>query len=303
MKIALCFIISYDHTLNKENIWIEWINKNKDIINVYFHYKDYNLITSEWIKKHAIPQKYISDTTYLHMVSAYMSLMNYAIHHDKSNTWFCFLTDACVPIITPLKFREMFFKKKKYSIMSWKPAYWNVNLSKRGNLRYFKKEYHIANTPWFILNKEHAICCFQYSVVNSKLFKLICSGEIANENIFAIILYSMGRLNDVINEETTATDWSRMMTPTSPYLFTRGDVIDQNFINDFLLKNKYTVFLRKVDKKFPDDLLLNYIKKDDNNHKLRDKVFWLQYRWFFKILTYSLCSLFFTLTLFVFLVL
>ena len=38
MKIALCFIISYDHILNKEDIWKEWIEFNKDIINVYFYY-------------------------------------------------------------------------------------------------------------------------------------------------------------------------------------------------------------------------------------------------------------------------
>ena len=33
MKIALCFIISYEHVLNKEQLWIDWINPNKDIIN------------------------------------------------------------------------------------------------------------------------------------------------------------------------------------------------------------------------------------------------------------------------------
>jgi hypothetical protein len=40
MKIALCFIISYDHILIKEDLWRKWIEYNKDIINVYFYYKD-----------------------------------------------------------------------------------------------------------------------------------------------------------------------------------------------------------------------------------------------------------------------
>ena len=40
MKVALCFLISYDHKLKKEKLWIDWIEKNKNIINVYFHYKD-----------------------------------------------------------------------------------------------------------------------------------------------------------------------------------------------------------------------------------------------------------------------
>ena len=39
MKVALCFIISYEHILNKEQLWIDWIKPNQDIINVYFHYK------------------------------------------------------------------------------------------------------------------------------------------------------------------------------------------------------------------------------------------------------------------------
>jgi hypothetical protein len=33
MKVALCFIISYDHSLNKEDIWREWTEANADIIN------------------------------------------------------------------------------------------------------------------------------------------------------------------------------------------------------------------------------------------------------------------------------
>ena len=50
-KVALCFIISYSQSLNKEKIWIEWIEPNKDIINIYFHYKNFSSIKSEFIKK------------------------------------------------------------------------------------------------------------------------------------------------------------------------------------------------------------------------------------------------------------
>ena len=46
MKIALCFIISYEHILNKEDIWKQWIEPNKDIINTYFYYKDITKIKS-----------------------------------------------------------------------------------------------------------------------------------------------------------------------------------------------------------------------------------------------------------------
>ena len=43
----LCFIISYDHILNKEELWREWIEPNKDIINVYFYYKELQKI-KDW---------------------------------------------------------------------------------------------------------------------------------------------------------------------------------------------------------------------------------------------------------------
>ena len=39
MKVALCFIISYEHVLQKEHYWINWIEQNKDLFNIYFHYK------------------------------------------------------------------------------------------------------------------------------------------------------------------------------------------------------------------------------------------------------------------------
>ena len=76
MKIALCFIISYDHILNKEDIWREWIEPNKDIINVYFFYKDIKKIKSPWILQHALPSRCIHETSYYHVISAYLSFMN-----------------------------------------------------------------------------------------------------------------------------------------------------------------------------------------------------------------------------------
>ena len=70
MKIALCFIISYEHILNKEDIWREWIEPNKDIINVYFFYKDFRKIKSPWIREHAIPPSSIVESIYYHVIPA-----------------------------------------------------------------------------------------------------------------------------------------------------------------------------------------------------------------------------------------
>jgi hypothetical protein len=264
MKIALCFIISYSHIINKEQIWLDWIEQNKDIINVYFHYKNYSDIKSEWIKKHSIHPKCIVETNYMHVVPAYLALASFAINHDINNQWFCFLTDSCVPIISPLKFRELFFENYSKTIMNWKKAWWNVQFCNRANLKFLKDNFHLANDPWFIMKKEDICRCIAYSNVNTNIYKLICNGDVANESIFAIMLESLNQLKNVKQNVTHAVDWSRMSSPTSPHVFKEGDKRDLLFINDFLDKNRYTMFLRKVDKKFPDKILIEYINKDDD---------------------------------------
>lgn len=272
MKIALCFIISYEHILNKEEIWKEWIEPNKDIINVYFYYKDYKKIKSQWIIDHTIPPNFIHDTTYFHVIPAYISILNYALSHDKSNQWFCLLTDSCCPIISPQKFRYLFYENYNKSIMSWRNAWWNVNFHKRSNLAQLPKEYHLGNEPWFVLKRENVFHIINFMSKNQDLTKLICSGGLANESLFAIILCCCKQLEPngpVISAITHLTDWDRMSSFTSPHLFKDANKIDIKFIDNGLDKNKYAMFIRKIAPEFPDDVLKNYIyfknKTSDNN--------------------------------------
>jgi hypothetical protein len=262
MKIALCFIISYDHILNKEEIWKEWIESNKDIINVYFFYKDFNKIKSQWIREHSIPPNYIHETNYLHVIPAYLSVMRFALTHDNENNWFCMLTDSCCPIISPKKFRYLFYNNYKKSIMSWSPAWWNVESEKRANLHLLPKEFHLGNDPWFVLNKEHVLQILTF--VNNKrdITKTICSGKIANESLFAVILYCYRQLylnGPVISASTHIADWSRTTSPTSPHIFKEGNEKDIKFIDSSLEKNKHFMFIRKVSPEFPNDILKRYI--------------------------------------------
>jgi hypothetical protein len=262
MKIALCFIISYDHILNKEEIWKEWIESNKDIINVYFFYKDFNKIKSQWIREHSIPPNYIHETNYLHVIPAYLSVMRFALTHDNENNWFCMLTDSCCPIISPKKLRYLFYNNYKKSIMSWSPAWWNVESEKRANLHLLPKEFHLGNDPWFVLNKEHVLQILTF--VNNKrdITKTICSGKIANESLFAVILYCYRQLylnGPVISASTHIADWSRTTSPTSPHIFKEGNEKDIKFIDSSLEKNKHFMFIRKVSPEFPNDILKRYI--------------------------------------------
>lgn len=250
-KVALCFII--DHELHKEKIWKKWISCNSSLLNVYFFYKNKHLIYSNWILQHCIPENYILPTSYFHIVPAYLSLMYYAFYHDNNNTWFCFLTESCVPIIPPHVFKIMFYNNFRKSILSWKPATWNIHLHKRANLNLLNKKYHLCNTPWFVLERNHVYVCIKFVELESKMFRLICKGGIANESIFAIILKHSNLLQYVINENSTIMDWKSMSSSTSPYLFSKEE--DMESIYELIEKNKYAMFLRKIDKNFPNELL------------------------------------------------
>ena len=195
MKVALCFIISYEHILHKEQLWIDWIKPNQDIINVYFHYKDINMIKSPWIKLYSIPPNFVKKTTYFQVVPAYMALLTYAFNHDIENLWFCLLTDSCVPIISPEKFRKLFFEHYQASIFKWRPAYWNLTIHRRANLRLLTKEYWLANDPWFTLSRLHVQKCILFLAGKNGIYNLVNEGGLANESIFAIILANIKEIS------------------------------------------------------------------------------------------------------------
>ena len=269
MKVALCFIISYEHILNKEQLWIDWIKPNQDIINVYFHYKHINLIKSEWIKLYTIPPNIVQNTSYYNVVPAYMTILSYAYNHDKENIWFCLLTDSCVPIITPEKFREIFFNHYQASIIKCKPAYWDITIHRRANLRLLTNEFWLANDPWFTLCRDHVHKCILFLTLKTGVYKQINMGGLANESIFAIILQTFNELTNpmrLINESATLADWSRMASPTSPYLFKDATPENINIISNLLKENKYVMFLRKVHRNFPDSAIKDIMNTNFNHN-------------------------------------
>ena len=266
-KVALCFIISYDHVLNKEEIWREWIQPNKDIINVYFFYKDKSKIQSQWILSHIVDPEFKVDTTYLHVVPAYMNLLSFAKKKDPNNQWFCLLTDSCCPIVSPRRFRYLFFENRDSTLLSWRFAWWNPFFHKRANLTLLPTNLHLGNAPWFVIKREDVELCFRFIKEHRKLYDTVCSGGLANESIFAILFKVYGQLAKIKSETTHLTDWSRMSSSTSPYVFREDTDKNRDFIRESLKQNKMAMFLRKVAREFPDDtvryFLYEYNKKKD----------------------------------------
>jgi hypothetical protein len=277
-KVALCFIISYKHILNKEEIWREWIEYNKDIINVYFYYKNKSKIKSLWILKHCLPEsECIYKTSYYHIIPAYLSLMKYALN-DSQNQWFCFLTDACCPLVSPRRFRYLFYKYREKSIFSWRKAWWNPRFHKRANLALLPEEFHLANDPWFTLKREDVAVTLSYIKKKTNLLRIISVGGLANESLFAIILYACGKLKNVINKASHATDWDRMASSTSPHIFQQGDSQDIHCFEKFLnndIKEIYSMFIRKIAPEFPDTIIrhyiYNYLKEKDWKLEIKEE--------------------------------
>ena len=268
MKIALCFIINYEHKLNKEHIWREWIQPNADIINTYFFYKDLNKIKSQWIIDNAIPANFICNTSYYHVVPAYISLFNYSISHDKHNQWFCMLTDSCCPIISPSQFRRLFFDNYKASIFSWKPAWWNPYFHKRGNLASLPTNLWLGNDAWFILSREKIEIILKFIREQRIITTTICNGGLANESLFAIIFKLTNVLHTtIICEPSHIIDWNRMASSTSPHLFYEANEEDIQFIDKELERNKYAVFIRKISADFPDNIIRKYIDEKNIDEK------------------------------------
>jgi hypothetical protein len=302
MKIALCFIINYEHILNQELIWREWIEENKDIINVYFYYKDLKKIKSKWIIEHTIPPEQIYETSYYHVIPAYLSLLHFAFNNDNKNKWFCLLTDSCCPIISPKRLRYLFYKFHNKSIFSWKKAFWNPDFHKRSNLAKLPKELWLANDPWFILTRENIKQIFQFVNTQKTITQTICNGGIANESLFAIIFYFYKEIGDIakknthiICESSHLADWNRRSSTTSPHIFKDANEEDINFINKELERNKYLIFIRKVSPQFPNDIIRHYIyeyDKDNDKKLILEEPFEIIYNKYKKKLLISLISIF-----------
>lgn len=272
-KVALLFLISGNHILQKEHIWRQWIETKEELFSIWFHYTDANKIQSPWIQKHMLPFDKIVPTSYYHIIPAQISLLQHAYHENKENQWFIFVTETCVPIIPFSQFEKLFQEHQHQSILKWKKCIWNkfVSCGNGHKLPYFL---HIKHDPWFLLTRKHVEKVFHFISLpsNHSLYQMICQGIIANEMLYTVILYPIitkqGKWNTIQNNEKenicescSGCDWKRRTSPTSPHLFHnksnhKEDIL---FIQQYVQTNPYAMFLRKVDASFPDSLLQQYL--------------------------------------------
>tara|TARA_Y100001970_G_C14162465_1_gene819355 strand:- start:416 stop:1210 length:795 start_codon:yes stop_codon:yes gene_type:complete len=246
--IALCFFVS-TNKLHQESIWEQQIEKCKNKINIYIHWKPGSLTNpSKFIRKYALPQYALSTTSYFNMVPAYLSTLSYAMTADYRNQYFFLLTESCVPVKSFDIILNTLNKLPKYSsIMRWSHANWNVEMHRRANLRLLPEKYHLRNDPWFMLSRAHVLHVFEFRAKLYETYRLICQGDIANESFFAIALCTSPTIaKNIINETCNAADWSRMSSATSPYVFHSPlSQNDKRFI-EVCKHDPYVFFIRKV---------------------------------------------------------
>ena len=182
--------------------------------------------------------------------------------------------------------------------MNWRTSWWNIDFHKRANLKKLPKELHLANDPWFTLKREHAYQIIHFINTNQEMVKTICSGGLANESLFAIVLHCLGANSSVIPAITHITDWSRMTSSTSPHVFTDANERDIQFIDDELGKNKYSMFIRKVATEFPNQIIRHYIyeqnKENDDKLVLKEPFIFMYFRFikYFVFVQYAIPILF-----------
>jgi hypothetical protein len=143
--------------------------------------------------------------------------------------------------------------------MNWRKAWWNMEFHKRANLHKLPEDVRLANDPWFVLKRENVEHCTRFVQTQSNITQIVNSGGLANESLFAIILYYYKELDNVIASATHMTDWGRRSSSTSPHMFKDADELDIQFIEKNLLENENVMFIRKIHPLFPDEVLKKYI--------------------------------------------
>ena len=115
------------------------------------------------------------------------------------------------------------------------------------------------------MTRSHVHKCLIFLAAKNGVYNQINEGGLANESIFAVILQTFKELtnpNTYVNECSSVADWTRMSSPTSPYLFKEGSEENINIIKNLLKENPYAMFLRKVDRSFPDAVLTDIMSID-----------------------------------------
>jgi hypothetical protein len=263
--VTFCFIVTKD--LIKEQIWRKWLDRLQELglnIKVITHCspKDRDNISSDWLQQTLLPADYLADTAWAWVMKAMLLMYSYAVKYSPS-AWYTLHSEACVPLVSPEQFIEIFQATKGNSFLNYSKAWWTPTnaMNDRANLHLLPAEYHLAHPQWSILCHEDLAQMLTLAATDTQLTQILMSGHAAEESFIAVFLYKINNFKNVIQKLTTVTDWKRTPNGVNPYTFMDWTDADKAAVAEMRAdktKNEY-MFLRKIGSTFPDSILNEWL--------------------------------------------
>lgn len=255
-SVALCFMVTRD--LSKEHIWKSWLVELDKVgfkYNIYVHCSKPENIKSKWLKKYLVP--FSIPTAWNFHMEAELALLEYAL--DQTNdAWFINLSETTVPFVSPLKFVQMFIELSKTTLLEHKKPWWDTKHENRANLKLFPAKARWGNSEWCVLcNKDMKSIVYIWK--NTDIIDTMMKGAHADESIFSVTLYVANKFKNTLNELCTIMDWERDYWGSSPHTFIEYTKEDAEIIKELSKKSKYAMFIRKIEKSFPDEVLYGWL--------------------------------------------
>jgi hypothetical protein len=231
MTIAFCFLTYSD--LDNSMIWMNYLKKHLDKINIYIHakYPIKHHFFKKYICKKIIQTRRKEDISIVH---ATLSILREAFL-NKNNTHFIFLCQSSIPLVSFGHLKEIILNSKKSFIKTFLNnctfRYYqlhNIFKSKYGYNMFVKQH------PNMILVRKH-VSLFMNYIYLSEFKNMTCP----DEHYFINILKLHGQLNEIENRQIVFCNYNINRT--------QGIEHKKLMFNDILkIISRGYLFIRKI---------------------------------------------------------
>ena len=242
-KIAFCFLI-YDK-INLEELWhIFFNNIDKDLYNIYIHYKINSPL--KYFEKNKLNNCIPTKWGDISLVNAQNLLLKEAIK-DEENEHFIFLSNSCIPL------KNFDFI---YTNLNTNYSYFDISPNKNCFPRCNKLKPYInlkkiqKSAQWCILNKKHVNIILN----NRHIYNLFKKHNIfaPDEHIYICTLFHENFEMEIVNISTTFKNFKKN-SDSHPEEF--KSLNKKTFIN---IVNSKNLFARKFTTNCLDSILKNF---------------------------------------------
>ena len=243
-KIALLFLTVED--LNHPGVWKKLLENQRHQYNIYFHSK--NSMQDKDFKKFRIDKTV--KTTWCKHVKAWKALLNEAIQ-DEDNYKFVYLSESCIPLM-PLDDIYKILTADNNSYMQFRKPFWpEINAR---TIHELPEKHRWVNNEWVILNRKHAEV-----VVRDIHIISACNRHHHSQEAHPSCLFSVKHCLDdpeLLNKQTTWVNFD-LGHDSHPYSFDDESPFNMDMMQEAKMSGR--LFIRKIAKTFPENVLLDFI--------------------------------------------